>query len=79
MDNLIGILLIAAIVVGLIRGLTDKRPSFWRGFGEGLAGKGEVKGSSYLFFHDQLTGLAIGTKLDEPPGPPSSTPIAGGD
>ena len=64
MDNLIGIFLIAAIVVGLIRGLTDKRPSFWRGFGEGLTGKGESKGSTYLFFHDRRTGLGMGTKID---------------
>jgi hypothetical protein len=65
MDNLVGPLLILAIVVGIIRGLTDKRPSFWRGFGEGLAGKGEFRGTTYMFLHDRHTGLGMGVQIDE--------------
>ena len=65
MDSLVGPLLLLAIVVGFIRGLRDKRPSFWRGFGEGLAGKGDFRGSTYVFFHDEHTGLGMGTRIDE--------------
>ena len=54
-----------AVFVGFVKGLTDDRPSFWRGFGEGLAGKGEFRGSTYLFLHDQRTGLGIGTRIDD--------------
>jgi len=65
MDSLLGPLFILALIVGFIRGLTDKRPSFWRGFGEGLAGKGEFRGSTYLFSHDTHTGLGMGVRMDD--------------
>ena len=65
MSGLFGAILVLAVVVGFIRGLTDNRPSFWRGFGEGLAGKGECRGDTYLFFHDHRTGLGIGTRIKD--------------
>lgn len=65
MDSFLGFMLIVAIVCGFFSGLVDDRPSFWRGFGEGLAGRGKLKGGMYLFLHDRRTGLGIGTRLDD--------------
>jgi hypothetical protein len=65
MSDLFAVVLVLAAIVGFIRGLTDKRPSFWRGFGEGLAGKGEGRGDTYLFFHDSHTGLGMGTRIKD--------------
>lgn len=49
MSDLVSVIVVVAAIVGFIRGFTDKRPSFWRGFGEGLAGKGECHADTYLF------------------------------
>jgi hypothetical protein len=65
MSDLFCVILVLAAIVGFVRGFTDKRPSFWRGFGEGLAGKGECRGDTYLFFHDHRTGLGIGTRIKD--------------
>lgn len=65
MDGFLSFMFLIAIVVGFIRGLTDDRPSFWRGFGEGLAGRGEFRGGTYFFLHDRRTGLGIGTRIDD--------------
>ena len=65
MDGFLGFMLIVAIVCGFISELVDDRPSFWRGFGEGLAGRGKFRGSTYLFLHDRRTGLGMGTRLDD--------------
>jgi len=65
MDNLLELTLTVAFVCGFIKGILDDRPSFWRGFGKGLAGKGDFRGETYLFFHDRQTGLGIGTRLDD--------------
>jgi len=64
-DNLVELTLTVAFVCGLIKGAFDDRPSFWRGFGEGLAGKSDFRGETYVFFHDRHTGLGIGTRLDD--------------
>jgi hypothetical protein len=63
MGDLVWVILFVAAVVGFIRGLTDKRPSFWTGFGEGLASKADRPGDIFLFFHDRQTGLGIGTRI----------------
>jgi hypothetical protein len=65
MDGFLGFMLIVSIIGGFISGLVDDRPSFWRGFGEGLAGRGKFRGSTYLFLRDRRTGLGIGTRLDD--------------
>lgn len=41
MDSGISFILLLAVFVGILKGLTNDRPSFWRGSSEGLAGKGE--------------------------------------
>jgi hypothetical protein len=63
-DSFFSFVFMIAIIAGFIQGLTDDRPSFWRGFGEGLAGKGEFRGGTYFFLHDRLTGLGVGTRID---------------
>lgn len=65
MSDLFSVIVVVAAIVGFIRGFTDKRPSFWRGFGEGLAGKGERHADTYLLFHDHHTGLGIGTRIKD--------------
>ena len=64
MGSILGPIFVLALIVGFVQGLTDDRPSFWRGFGEGLAGRGELRGRTYLFFHDRKTGLGMGTRID---------------
>ena len=56
--------LFLAMIVGFVQGLPDDRPSFWRGIGEGLAGRGKLRGGTYPFFHDRRSGLRIGTRID---------------
>jgi hypothetical protein len=63
--GLFGFALIIAAIFGFLHGLTDDRPSFWRGFGQGLAGRGKSGGKTYLFFHDPRTGLGMGTQIEE--------------
>lgn len=65
MASVFTFMFVVAAVAGFIKGLTDDSPSFWRGFGEGLAGKGKFRGSTYLFLHDWHTGFGIGTRIDE--------------
>ena len=65
MDSPFGMMLIIAMILGLIKGLTDDRPSFWRGFGEGMAGRGKLRGGTFLFFHDRHSGLGMGTRIDD--------------
>ncbi len=65
MGSLFGVALIVAVIIGFLRGMTDERSSFWRGFGEGLAGRGKLRGETYVFFHDPRTGLGMGTRIDD--------------
>jgi len=65
MSMLFPILVVMACVKGFFQGLTDERPSFGRGVGKGLVGRGEYRGDTYLFFHDHNTGLGIGTRITD--------------
>lgn len=62
--SMIEFILIVAVVVGFFHGFFDDKPSFWRGFGNGLASKdtGDMKTSFYYI--DRKTG--IGMKIDPP-------------
>ena len=64
MDSLFGVALVIAVIMGAIKGLADSTPSFWRGFGEGLAGRGKYRGGTYFMLHDRRSGLSIGTRID---------------
>ncbi len=64
MDSMLGLIFVLAMIAGFVKGLTDDHPSFWRGFGEGLAGRGKFRGGTYVFFHDRRTGLGMGTRID---------------
>ncbi len=63
MDSMLGLIFVLAMIAGFVKGLTDDRPSFWRGFGEGLAGRGKFRGGTYVFLHDRRTGLGMGTRI----------------
>jgi hypothetical protein len=47
------------MILGFLKGLADDRPSFWRGVGEGLAGRGTFCGGTFLLFQDHRTGLGM--------------------
>ena len=67
MDSLFGVALVIAMITGLIDGLiklNNGTPSFWRGFGEGMAGRGKHRGGIYFVFRDRRSGLGIGTRVD---------------
>ncbi|MFM8634559.1 MAG: hypothetical protein ACKOEX_07090 [Planctomycetia bacterium] len=60
-------LLVIAMILGAIDGLIKAKsgtPSFWRGFGEGMAGRGKYRGGTYFVFRDRRSGLGIGTRID---------------
>ena len=40
--QLFGVALVIAMIMGVIKGLTDDKPSFWRGFGEGWPAAGNI-------------------------------------
>ena len=65
MDTPFGFLLVIAMILGVIKGLTDDKPSFWRGLGEGMAGRGKFRGGTYFFFHGRGPGPGIGFRIDE--------------
>lgn len=67
MDSLFGVVLVISMIMGLIDGLiklSNGKTSFWRGFGEGMAGRGKLRGGTYLFFHNRRSGLGMGTRID---------------
>ena len=64
MDSMLGLIFVLAMIAGFVKGLTDDRPSFWRGFGEGMAGRGKYRGGTYFVFRDRHSGLGIGTRID---------------
>jgi len=51
-------MLLVAIVCGFFSGLVDDRPSFWRGFGEGLAGREKSRAAHTFFCMTAGQGLA---------------------
>jgi hypothetical protein len=55
-------LIILAAIIGVIKGLTSTEPSFWRGFGAGLASKDNGKGKVSFYYTDRKSG--IGFKID---------------
>jgi hypothetical protein len=60
----LGLIFFLAMIVGFVKGLIDDRPSIWRGFGEGLAGRGKLRGGTNLFFQNRLSGSGIRTFID---------------
>jgi hypothetical protein len=67
MDSLFGVALVIAMIMGLIDGLiklNNGTPSFWRGFGEGMAGRGKHRGGTYFVFRGRHSGWGIGTRID---------------
>ena len=56
------LIIILAIIAGVIKGFTSNEPSFWRGFGEGLASKDTGKCKTSFYYVDRKTGL--GMKID---------------
>jgi len=67
MDSLFGVALVIAMIMGVIKGLTelhDNKPSFWQGFGEGMAGRGKYRGGTYFVFRGRHSGWGIGTRID---------------
>jgi hypothetical protein len=57
------LIFILAIIIGLIKGFTDNKPSFWRGFGEGLASRDDGRLKTSFYYIDRKTGLGI--KIDQ--------------
>ncbi len=67
MDSLFGVALVIAMIMGLIDGLiklNNGTSSFWRGFGEGMAGRGKYRGGTYFVFRGRHSGWGIGTRID---------------
>ena len=57
------LIIILAIIAGFIKGMTSTEPSFWRGFGEGLASKEMPKGKTSFYYTDRKSG--IGFRISE--------------
>lgn len=53
------ILILFAIVIGFLKGFMDNKPSFWKGFGEGLVSSEELTTKTSLYFFDRKTGIGM--------------------
>ena len=48
-----------AIIVGFLKGITNTQPSFWKGFGEGLASRDSGKCKTSFYYTDRKTGIGM--------------------
>ena len=58
-------IIIVAIIVGFINGFSKtNEDSFWKGFGEGLAGKPPAKNyPMYISYRDRKTGIGFSNRI----------------
>ena len=58
-------LIILSIIVGFLKGFMDDKPSFWKGFGEGIVSSKDLNAKTSLYYFDRKTGIGMKIAHDE--------------